>query len=460
MLPDGRVSPQDATRMTLLAPCARAARRARTLLAAIVALLLAAGCTRLPTDAAGARARAAGSLHSDSTGHPMRAIAMLTHSSESDSVAKALGSEVLDVIPELSLALFRTPTGMTADAFVQRLAGDPRVVFSEPDAIVETAEGSQSTVAFSEAARTWGDVVDQTALSRIGVAAAQHITRGAGALVAILDTGIDLDHPVLAGAIDLPGIEPGVVTDPGDDRPEALDTNGDGVIDGSLGHGTHVAGLVHAVAPDARLLAVRVLDSDGVGDAFRVAQGIVAAVERGADVVNLSLGLAEESRSIEAAVDLARSAGTVVVAAAGNLDVETLDFPAAYPPVIAVAGTDPDDRKAAFSDFGAAVDLAAPAVGILSTYWDGTYAVWSGTSMASPLVAGTAALLYGLQGPRSVGAATSVEEFITAGAEPLAAIDPVYGALLGAGRLSVVGSVGHVWDSGDPGDPVRTRVGH
>ena len=462
MLADGRVgpSPLDVTRMTVLDPCARAARRAPTHLATIAVLLLVAGCGRLPTDATGEHARAARTSSLAATMHPTRAIAMLSRTSDADSVARSFGSEVIDVIPELSLALLRTPAGMTTDAFVLRLATDPRVVFSEPDAILETAEGSQSTVAFSEATRSWGDVEDQSALTRIGAAAAQHYGRGSGERVAILDTGIDLDHPALAGAIDLPGIEVGVTTDPGDDRPEAVDTNQDGIVDGSLGHGTHVAGIVHAVAPDAKLLAVRVLDSDGVGEAFRVAQGIVAAIARGADVINLSLGLPESSRSIAAAVDLARSSGTVVVAAAGNRDVSTLDFPAAYPPVLAVAGTDPDDRKATFSDFGDAVDLAAPAVGILSTYWDGTYARWSGTSMACPFVAGTAALLYGLLGERSPGVESSVEQFIAEGASPLAASDPVYGALLGAGRLDAAASVARSLGSGDPGDALRARAGH
>ena len=426
-------------------------------IAAVVAVVLVTGCGRLPTDATPNRARTASPLTSAAIDHPTRAIVMLTRSSDPDSVARTFGSHVIDVIPELSLALLPTPAGMTTDAFVLRLATDPRVIFSETDAMLETAEGSQSTVAFSEASRSWSDVQDQSALTRIGATEAQKFGRGAGALVAILDTGIDLDHPALAGAIELPGIEAGVVDAAGDDRPEALDTNGDGIVDGSLGHGTHVAGIVHAVAPDAHLLAVRVLDSDGVGEAFRVAQGIVAALGRGADVINLSLGLSETSRSIEAAVDLARASGVVVVAAAGNRDVNTLDFPAAYPPVLAVAGTDPDDRKAAFSDFGDAVDVAAPAVGILSTYWDGTYARWSGTSMASPFVAGTAALLYGRLGARSPEAASGIEQLISSGAVPLAASDPVYGSLLGAGRLSAVGSVARSLDSGEPGDAARTR---
>ena len=452
----------DETRMTGSADPGRCAHRMRMWPALPLAFFLATGCTRLPTDAAGGRAARGAATASDlaPTAHVSDVIVQIEPGSDVDSVASAFNSQVLDVIPELSLALLRTPASLTASAFVGGLQSDSRVLFSESNAMVETAEAAQSTVAFCEATRTWSDVEDQTALTRVGAAEAQAYGRGEGALVAILDTGIDLDHPALAGVLDLPGIEVGAAGASGDDRPEGVDTNLDGIVDGSLGHGTHVAGIVHAVAPGARLLPVRVLDSDGIGRAFRVAQGIVAAMESGADVINLSLGLPSESRAIQAALDLARSAGIVVVAAAGNSDVSTLDFPAAYPPVLAVAGTDPDDRKAPFSDFGGDVDLAAPAVGILSTYWDGTYARWSGTSMASPFVAGTAALLYGRLGPRSPATAGLIEQLILAGAESLASSDPVYGGLLGAGRLSAAGSVARSLDNGGQEAEPRDRLPH
>jgi thermitase len=179
----------------------------------------------------------------------------------------------------------------------------------------------------------------------------------------------------------------------------------------------------------------------------------VIAVGRGASVANLSLGLPGPSCAIQAAVDYARAAGTVVVAAAGNADAGQLDFPAAYAPVIAVAGTDPADRKATFSDYGVAVDVAAPAVGILSTYWDGTYSTWSGTSMAAPFASGIAALAYGILGTPTATNGAAVETLVRAGALPLAAVDPVYGSLLGAGRVSAAASLRPFMSSGWGDEP-------
>ena len=267
----------------------------------------------------------------------------------------------------------------------------------------------------------------------------------------MLDTGIELTHPALAASLDLPGIEPGVTLDPGDDRAQGVDTNGDGTVDGSLGHGTHVAGILHAVAPAARLLPVRVLDSDGVGYAFDVTRGLVLATERGAAIANLSLGMTSASVAVETAVDWARAAGVLVCAAAGNAGTSATEFPASIPAVIAVAGTDATDHKAAFSDYGPLVDMAAPAVGILSTYVGHGYALWSGTSMATPFVSGIGALLYGTLGARSQLKLGSIEDFLQEGAQPLAGVDPQYGAALGAGRVTATGSLEAAAASRNPG---------
>src|SRR5262249_13217962 len=142
------------------------------------------------------------------------------------------------------------------------------------------------------------------------------------------------------------------------------------------------------------------------------------------------------------AVDLASRRGVTIVGAAGNSGLAAVDSPAAYAPVIAVAGTDSTDHKADFSCYGPRVDVAAPSTGILSTYVGGGYATWSGTSMAAPLGGGLTALLRGYLIPWGLASPSLAEDLLRRGAEPLAPVDSTFGGELGAGRVSAAGSVG------------------
>ena len=171
------------------------------------------------------------------------------------------------------------------------------------------------------------------------------------------------------------------------------------------GHGTHVAGIIAAVdntlgvigvAPRASLYAVKVLDDAGVGSYSDVISGLQWAVSNGMQVVNMSFG-GPDYAPLRAAITAASNAGIVLVAAAGNSGpgANTVGYPAKYPEVIAVAATDSANTVASFSSRGPEVELAAPGVSILSTYFGVSYATLSGTSMASPHVAGAAALVIG-----------------------------------------------------------------
>ncbi len=206
--------------------------------------------------------------------------------------------------------------------------------------------------------------------------------------VAVLDTGIQLDHPDLSANIagSYNAIRPGA---------SATDKNG---------HGTHVAGTVAAlnnaigvvgVAPAVRLYAVKVLGDSGYGYVSDIIEGIDWAIGHGAEVINMSLGTSVDVQALHDAVIRAFDAGVTVVAAAGNSGPadNTVNYPARYPEVIAVAATDQNDALASFSSRGPEVDVAAPGVSILSTYKGSWYATLSGTSMATPHVAGTAALV-------------------------------------------------------------------
>jgi thermitase len=205
--------------------------------------------------------------------------------------------------------------------------------------------------------------------------------------IAVVDTGVDYYHPDLDGKV-IKGAD--FVAD--DDDP--IDEND---------HGTHVAGIAAAntnngigiagLAPKASILAVRVLDADGSGTLDDVAQGIRYAADQGAQVINLSLGGNLGSKTLQDAVNYAWNKGSVIVAAAGNTGVALPSYPAYYSNAIAVAATDQNDQKASFSNFGTWVDIAAPGVDIYSTITNNQYASYSGTSMASPVVAGVAGLL-------------------------------------------------------------------
>jgi len=198
----------------------------------------------------------------------------------------------------------------------------------------------------------------------------------------VVDTGIDLTHPDLSvkGGINI--INP---------RKSPADDNG---------HGTHVAGIIAAldndfgvvgVAPEASLYAVKVLNRSGIGWTSDIMAGVDWCITEGMDVVNMSLGGGSYISDFQDLCDKAAEAGIAIVAAAGN-EGGAVSYPAAYANVIGVSATDSSDAFASFSNFGIGVDIAAPGVGIYSTYKGGGYTTLSGTSMAAPHVAGTLAL--------------------------------------------------------------------
>jgi thermitase len=211
-------------------------------------------------------------------------------------------------------------------------------------------------------------------------------TGSSSVTIAIVDSGVDLTHPDLAGNL-VAGYD--FVNDDAD----AMDDNG---------HGTHVAGIAAAVTDNgtgvagvswgAQIMPVKVLNAGAGGTFDDVAQGIIWAVDNGAQVINLSLGGTTNSPVLQSAIAYAYSQGVVVVAAAGNANSAVL-YPAAYDPVIAVAASDASDNRAGFSNYGPEVDVTAPGVNINSTALGGGYENRSGTSMAAAFVTGEVALL-------------------------------------------------------------------
>ncbi len=229
-------------------------------------------------------------------------------------------------------------------------------------------------------------------IDRIDAPAAWGTATGAGVRIAIVDTGIKNDHADFQDASGASRVILG---------PNFVNTSKTSKDDN--GHGTHVAGSAGAsdnaigvvgVAPDCTLVAVKVLDRRGNGFLSGVIAGIDWAADN-AEVMNISLGTTSDIQALEDSVTAAVAAGVVVVAAGGNegeIGNPPL-YPGAYGPVIAVAATNSSDGVPSWSTRGSYLDIAAPGVSILSTWKDGLYATISGTSMASPHVAGAVSLL-------------------------------------------------------------------
>ena len=348
------------------------------------------------------------------------------------------GTTTLATLPDHSdIFLLQAPLSADTERLVRVMARDVRMVYAELNYINENSEDGGTDRIYG-----WGDdstpMQNQDSTRAIHLEAAHDLSRGGGSLVAVLDTGVQPDHPVLANSIEVLGydfvdndLEPY-------ETANGLDDDGDGRVDELYGHGTHVAGIVHLVAPDARLLPLRVLNSDGRGNNFRTASAIVYATQRGADAINLSLGTPHPSALLREVVGEAARLGVVVVGAAGNLNTDEKQYPAAEACAIAVTSVNARDRKSSFANYGDWIGVAAPGENIYSTFPVDGYAWWSGTSMATPFVAGQAALLRGANPQLTLD---EVGLLIGGTSESLDRANPTYRGRLGEGRIDLFASL-------------------
>jgi len=348
------------------------------------------------------------------------------------------GTTTLASLPDHSdIFLLQAPLGADTERLVQVMTSDVRLVYAELNYINENPEDGGTDRIYG-----WGGdstpMQNQDSTRAIHLEAAHDLSRGGGTLVAVLDTGVQTDHPVLANSIDVLGYD-FVDNDLAPyETANGLDDDGDGRVDELYGHGTHVAGIVHLVAPEARLLPLRVLNSDGRGNNFRTASAIVYATRRGADAINLSLGTPHPSALLREVVGEAAQIGVVVVAAAGNLNTDAKQYPAAEDCAIAVTSVDAHDKKSSFANYGDWIGVAAPGENIYSTFPVDGYAWWSGTSMATPFVAGQAALLRGANPQLTLD---EVVLLIGGTTDSLDRRNPAYRGQLGEGRIDLFASL-------------------
>lgn len=270
----------------------------------------------------------------------------------------------------------------------------------------------------------WHGYAAQPATQIIRLQDAQNGFRiGGTGIVALIDTGVDPNHPVLQPVLlkgydftrnqpgasewldvngapianqSAQGEQPGYVQQ---STAAVLDQSTAAVLDGSpyvaFGHGTMTAGLVHLVAPNAKLLPLKAFSANGTGYLSNIVSALYYAVKNNANVVNMSFDLSSSSPSLQNAISYANKAGVVLVAAAGNENTSVKVYPAAMNGyVVGIASTSDADKRSSFSNYGSAdVWIAAPGENIISTYPGGTYGSESGTSFSSPMVAGTVALM-------------------------------------------------------------------
>ncbi|MGA2503336.1 MAG: S8 family serine peptidase, partial [Anaerolineales bacterium] len=365
--------------------------RIRPILIFLIAILLAfAGLGSLPT------VLAAPGSDSGAAIIPGEVVVIAKPGYAASMLGFPAGTSVAHSSPQLDhlhAVVLHVPAGQERDYALQ-LQANRGVEDAEPNYVV-TTEALPTPIIPNDP--SWSE---QYGPNHIQAGEAWTVTTGsANVILAIIDSGIDASHPEFAGRL-VPGYD---------------FVEGDSTPQDTCGHGTHVAGIAAAsgnngmgvagIDWNAKIMPVRVLNGYCSGSTADVAEGLVWAVERGARVINLSLGTSAASTLLEDASYYAYSHGAAIFAAAGNSDISPISYPAAYPWVMAVGATDTSDQRASFSSKGAALDLMAPGINIFSTtplesfYYQslfGTtkeYGYLTGTSMAAAFASGAGSLL-------------------------------------------------------------------
>jgi subtilisin family serine protease len=430
-----------------------------------------------------------------------------------DDLLSQYGLTLAASIEGRNLHLVEAPEGMDAEQLALLLDDEPSVqaiesvhlaslpgIDTHPDPgeaqgdLLQT--GTRTDTCWTGGPDLWSGFVDQGAGEVIGLTDAHSLSTrcGQGITVAVLDTGVDPNHPLLADAlvegydffyeeIGKPSeyrlvaphqslttvveqslttvVEQSLTTVVEADTvavlaghgqaflldqgiapilaPESVSTLEGLSLPPYFGHGSMVAGLVRWTAPAAQIMPLRVFDGEGQGHLFNIVRAIYWAVDHGADIINMSFTFPSHSRELQEAVQYARQNGVVCVVAAGNQGEHTLVYPAAYADTVGVASTTLDDQLSPFSNHGSQlVTLAAPGSAVISAYPGEHYAAGWGTSFSSPLVAGTLALIFdAVENGSEISSFQQRVNHLRSGSVPLQDL----AGLIGAGRLDMLATL-------------------
>jgi subtilisin family serine protease len=374
------------------------------------------------------------------------------------------------------LCLVSVPDGTSPAAIMQALRANSNVQAVEPDNSVglQVKKASspasapklpsvtnQGTYLTYYGSLSWAPYVNQTAGTIIRMNDAHRTVSGRG-VIADIDTGVDPQHPALWGALTIGydftrNIDGGYDTaDLNQDTTPILDQDTTPILDNdstivltqdttpildqdttpiidnrlpaAFGHGTMVAGMLHLVAPTAKIMPLKAFTSDGASTLSQIVGAIYWAVDHGANVINMSFDTPLLSVELSNAIAYAAANNVICVASAGNDGQNILVYPAAISTVIGVASTTPSDTRSTFSNYGKAVQIGAPGEAVILPYPRNHYAVAWGTSFSSPQVAGAISLLLDASPFLSTSNATKA----------ISQAAPVTGGQLGAGRLDLM----------------------